>query len=97
VTITDEAAPRVVLEHVTHAAAQTAVDVQTTSIDDRVLRVTVVGQVARYALAQTVIEHPVIRAVFRETDGSLTEELTGASRLRPGFTVLLTGPHTPLQ
>lgn len=96
-TITDESAPRAVLEHVTHAAAQTVVDVQATSVDDRVLRVTVTGQVARYALAQTVIDHPVIQAVFRETDGSLTEELTGASRLRPGFTVLLTGPYTPLQ
>lgn len=85
-----------VVEHITHAAAQRAYTVRTIQ-GDRVLTVRVDDAIARYSLATIVTHGDLVRAVLEEPDGTFTEELTGESRLTPGFTVHLTGRFDPTE
>lgn len=82
-----------VVEHVTHAAAQRFYRVR--AVDHgKNLVVHVRNPVARYSLATIVTQGDIVRAIYEETDGSFTEELTGESRLKPNVSVTLTGPYT---
>ena len=92
-TVTDTEA---VVEHVTHAAAQCEYQVRTESSGTNLL-VHVTNEIDRYALAACVTDGPVIRAIYKELDETLTEELTGTSRLKPNVSVTLTGPYTPFK
>lgn len=92
-TVTDTDA---VVEHVTHAAAQRFYRVRTVDHGSSLV-VHVKNQIARYSLATIVTEGPVTRAVYKELDETLTEELTGTSRLKPNVSVTLTGPYTPFK
>jgi len=80
-----------VVEHVTHAIAQSAITAKVTAHPARVV-VEVADPVRRYALTGMVCTDPILREVYREPDGTHTEELSGMSRLDDRFTVFLTGP-----
>lgn len=80
-----------VVEHVTHAIAQSAISAKVTAHPARIV-VEVADLVRRYALTGIVCTGPITRAVYKEPDGTNTEELSGQSRLDNRFTVFLTGP-----
>ena len=80
-----------VVEHVTHAIAQSAINAKVTAHPARVV-VEVADPVRRLALTGIVCTGPIARAVYKEPDGTYTEELSGQSRLNERFPVFLTGP-----
>lgn len=80
-----------VVEHVTHAIAQSAITAKVTVHPARIV-VEVPDPVRRYALTGIVCTDPILREVYLEPDGTYTEELSGQSRLNEIFTVFLTGP-----
>lgn len=80
-----------VVEHVTHAMAQSAINAKVTAHPARVV-VEVADPVRRLALTGIVCTDPILREVYQEPDGTHTEELSGMSRLNETFTVFLTGP-----
>lgn len=80
-----------VVEHVTHAIAQSAITAKVTAHPARIV-VEVADPVLRYALTGMVCTGPILREVYLEPDGTHTEELSGQSRLDNRFTVFLAGP-----